>query len=128
MNIKNNFTFKSELGKEYSVKTERVISLINKEGMITRGSSYGAEILCTFTMPIIDIDFKNISKPYSEMKVVRRRCLVLAKRQLEYYDEKININLYRTKKAYVSSFRDSMIGILTRPSTLWRNSVPILSI
>lgn len=96
---KENYTFGNLLGKEYSVKRERVINRIG-DNLITRGSSYGAEILCSMTMPIIDLDFDS---DYTEdcrnaIKRTKAMCARLVSFNWEYYDRQINTNLYRTKK------------------------------
>lgn len=95
----HNYTFEAELGKKYSVKTERIIAHL-PGGVLTRGSSYGAEILCTFDMPIIDVDFKGKGRRthFSEAKELKMRCREFVREQKEDYDMKVNLNLYRTKK------------------------------
>lgn len=93
---KENYTFKNLLGSEYSVKTERVIKHIGSN-LITRGSSYGAEILCSTTMPIIDIDYTENCNGYSAIKRAKDMCVSLVADYLEQ-GRKINTNLYRTKK------------------------------
>jgi len=93
---KENYTFGNRLGSGYSVKRERVIKRIG-DNLITRGSSYGAEILCSSTMPIIDIDYTVNCNGYSAIKRAKDMCSILIADSLERDDRQINTNLYRTK-------------------------------
>jgi hypothetical protein len=94
---KRNHTFENLLGAGYSVNRERVIRHIGKN-LITRGSSYGAEMLCSVTMPIIDLDYTEYFSGYSAIKRAKGLCEELIAEQLECFGRKINTNLYRTKK------------------------------